>query len=513
MEDTKPDQTSTCQSKYRRHLYIAQDNAASLEIYRRIRQAVDECESHAAPYLNVVAVFFHDLMLILTGYDLRLREINGPYRPQMSAEWRPLERLPYLDFSDVEKGIVPEEKTYGLVPSEVRRSQRWGSALSRVIGPLVGARRTVAIAKPSALDPRQLVSAVLRGRMQVTFPSPLPLAITGLSRQTENLDRCIEEIADALGWPGSPARVIQVVGRHIRALAVEGDPQPVSYQALICGSLLEPFNRLLAARARAAGIPVVEVSHGGGDGMYDEPLYGYGERSFATALLGFGPAGGELPGAAEYVESLNEEPWYVESDEPEIKGLYQAPEVSQLGFLDGKKVFYVPTSFAGCTRYGPFHDIPDRMYLEWQEHVFRAFPDAVWKGHPKDATTHGFVPKGAKRVVKAPFRDCLREADVLVFDYLSTAFCLAAATSKPIIFLDIGVRNLSKAAEEAVSDRCIVVKTDPENAGDLREQVMALSRKQCVNSFSTRSSLATKPPRTARVDAVVEIVKGSSGNV
>ena len=495
----------------RRHPHIEADNAASLEVYRRLRQAVDECESHAVPYLNVVAVFFHDLMFILTGYDLRLREIDGPYSPQTSAEWRPLKRLPYLDFSDAENGIVLEEKTYGLVASEIRRSRRWGSVLSRVVGPLVGARSAVAIAKPSALDPRKLVSAVLRGRMQVTFPSPLSLAIPGLSRQMEHLDRCIEEMADSLGWPYSPAGVQEVVGRHIRALAVEGDPQPVSYRALVCGSLAEPFNRLLAARARAAGVPVVEVSHGGGDGMYDEPLYGYGERSFATALLGFGPAGGELLEAAEYVESLNEAPWYVESDEPEIKGLYQAPEISQLESLDGKNVFYVPTSFAGCTRYGPFHDIPDRMYLQWQEHVFRAFPDAVWKGHPKDATTHGFVPKGANRVMKAPFRDCMREADVFVFDYLSTAFCLAAATSKPIIFLDIGVRNLSKAAEQAVADRCMVVKTDPENAGDLREQVMALSRKQCVNSFSTRFSLATKQSRTGRVNAAVEIVKGPLG--
>ncbi len=74
------------------------------------------------------------------------------------------------------------------------------------------------------------------------------------------------------------------------------------------------------------------------------------------------------------------------------------------------------------------------------------------------------------------------------------------------------VRNLSKAAEQAVADRCIVVKADPENAGDLREQVMALGRKQCVNSFSSRFSLATKPSRSGRVKAMVEIVKGPSGN-
>ena len=513
MRDLTTDKDTKQRNTDRRHPYIQADNAASLEVYRRLRQAVDECEPHAAPYLNVVAVFFHDLVFILTGYDLRLREIDSPYRPQTPAEWRPVKRLPYLDFADAENGIAPEAKIYGIIEPEVRRSRRWGSAISRVVGPLVGARRTVAIAKPSALNPRHLSSAIVQGRMQVTFPSPLPLAIPGLSRQMEHLDRCIEEMADALGWPGSPARVMEVVGRHIRALAVEGDPQPVSYQALICGSLAEPFNRLLAARARAAGVSVVEVSHGGGDGMYDEPLYGYGERSFATAVLGFGPAGGELLGAAEYVESLNEDPSYIESDEPGVKGLYQGPEVSQLGSLDGKRVFYVPTSFAGCTRYGPFHDIPDRMYLQWQEQVFRAFPDAVWKSHPKDATAHGLVPRGARRVVEVPFRDCLHEADVFVFDYLSTAFCLAAATSKPIIFLDIGLRNLSRAAEQAVADRCIAVQADPENPGDLKEQILSLRQKQCVNTFSSRFSLATSPSRSGgRVEAALEIVKRQLGN-
>ena len=490
----------------RRHPYIEGDNTASLQVYRRLKQAVQECEPHAAPYLNLVSVFFHDLMWILTGYAVRVREVEGPYRPQTPAEWSPLHRLPYLGFLDVEKGVDPDAKTYGLIAPEIRPKRRWASTISRLIGPFVGARRTVAIGKPSALVPRDLVVAALRARMQVTFPSPAPLAIPGLSDQVQHLNRAIEAIFEECCWPASPKPVVEVVNRHIEALAVEGPADPVAYDALICGSLSDPFNRLLAARSRAVGVPVVQVSHSAGDGILDEPAFGYGERSFASAMLGFGPGGADLTATAEYAETLTESPVYFESDAPGIRGLYQGPEVPHLSSIDGKRVFYVPTAFAGNHRYGPFHDIPDRMYLAWQEALFREFPEAVWKGHPKVSTEHGLIPNGAKSISRAPLQQCLEEADVFIFDHLSTAFCVAAATSKPIIFFDIGMRNSSEGARRAMYDRCIYLETDPTDARDLRERVLTSGNEPAVNTFTDRFSLATSPSTSGRAKATVTIV-------
>ena len=512
MERHRPEQASQAAGTLERHPYIEQDNAASLHIYRRLKEAVHECEPLAAPHLNVVAIFFPDLMRILTGYDLRVRELSGPYRPQAEAEFRPVKSLPYIGFSDVASGIDPDSKKYGLVAAEVPKKYRLVSAASRALRPVPGASGAIAIAKPSALDLRRLMSAMLKGLMRLTFPSPTPLAIPGLDDQLRCLGLRVEEISDDLGWSDSPAPITDVICRHIRALAVEGEPQRVNYQALVCGSLALGFNRLIAARTMAVGAPVVTISHGAGEGMHDEPIFGYGERSFATAMLGFGPAGMELSKSPAYARSLHQPPEYFESDAPDVLASYLGPEVDPLDSMEGKAVFYVPTSFSGNIRYGPFRDMPDRMYLRWQEALFREFPDATWKGYPEAAydrysTVRQLIPGSVKRISRVYLKDCLRQADVLIFDYVSTAFCEAAATSKPIIFLDIGLRNHSRAAQRAISDRCIYLRVDPENPGPLKEQILSLGQKSCVNTFSPQFSLATDGLHSGRIAAALEVVR------
>ena len=215
---------------------------------------------------------------------------------------------------------------------------------------------------------------------------------------------------------------------------------------------------------------------------------------------------------AEFARSLHEPPRYVESDAPDIRASYRGPDVDLFSSIDGEAVFYVPTSFSGDIRYGPFRDIPDRLYLQWQEALFREFPNAVWKGYPeagygRHSTAHRLVPSTAQRTSRVFLQECLRQADVLIFDYVSTAFCEAAATSKPIIFLDIGLRNHSSAAQRAISDRCIYLRVDPGNPGQLRDQIGSLSQKSCVNTFSPQFSLATDMSHSERIPAALRAIR------
>ena len=158
-------------------------------------------------------------------------------------------------------------------------------------------------------------------------------------------------------------------------------------------------------------------------------------------------------------------------------------------------------------RYGPFRDMPDGMYLQWQEMLFREFPDAVWKGYPNDFSNRKAVPVGAKHVTRVPFQDCLHEADVFIFDYLSTAFCLAAATDKPIIYFDVGLRNPSKTAWKGILNRCIYIPVDPEHASNLREQVLGRAQEPRRNTFTSRISLAATPCAQSRTQIAVNLVK------
>ena len=76
------------------------------------------------------------------------------------------------------------------------------------------------------------------------------------------------------------------------------------------------------------------------------------------------------------------------------------------------------------------------------------------KGHPKEKYLYLFETVHDKYISKK-FLDIIDDVDVFVFDYISTAFCYAAATNKPIIYFNIGIQNIEKEAYEAIKKRAL----------------------------------------------------------
>ena len=91
---------------------IEQDNADGLLVYEELLEAFRRCERHAAPYLNVVALFFHDLMRILTGYALLWQELHGPHAPPQERIPLALRSFPYTGYRDLLEGIDLEQKAF-----------------------------------------------------------------------------------------------------------------------------------------------------------------------------------------------------------------------------------------------------------------------------------------------------------------------------------------------------------------------------------------------------------------
>ncbi len=483
--------------------YVAEDNRASLEAYTGLLRAMAECEGSAAPYLNLVSVFFHDLMMILTGVALRARELDGPYPPPPAQLARRFTHFPYVDYHDLRHGLDPDTKRYEPQYFFVPWKRKLVSAASGVSG---FGRPRVALGKPSSLDLNRLVPALLKRRLRLAFPEPAPLAVPGLHDQLDTLLGHVEGILAVLELERLAAGVREILGRHVRARAVERPPLPAPWDVLVSGSLVFS-NRPLAARSRAAGLPVVGISHGEAEGVLDEPLFGYGERSYATHLLGYGPAGRTLPENATYVRSLYELPEYVESDADTVRRLHRPDAgVEATPPLDGARAVYVPTSFSGPSRYGPFRDVPDALYLGWQEALFRELPDAVWKGHPKEHN-RALTPTNAAHTSRRPLPEYLETADVFIFDYVSTALVTVMATSKPVVFLDIGLRNLGPDAMRLLKQRCTYVAVDPTAPLNLREQVAAASAGNRDNAFTAAHSLATSGGGRDRQDVLLETIE------
>ena len=76
---------------------------------------------------------------------------------------------------------------------------------------------------------------------------------------------------------------------------------------------------------------------------------------------------------------------------------------------------------------------------------------------------------------------------------MTSAFVLAAATKKPIIFFDIGLRNLMPAAKQSLKDRCIYIKGNINEAPQMVKKINNHKDKKCINNFTLKYSISKDP--------------------
>ena len=77
--------------------------------------------------------------------------------------------------------------------------------------------------------------------------------------------------------------------------------------------------------------------------------------------------------------------------------------------------------------------------------------ELIIKLHPKSNASIDV----AAPIITENFEYCLDRADTFIFDYVSTAFTLAAGTDKPIIYLDYGLQNFTEQGIKSIKSRCI----------------------------------------------------------
>jgi hypothetical protein len=287
--------------------------------------------------------------------------------------------------------------------------------------------------------------------------------------------------------------------------------------AMLTGSMLPMRNRILAAHARANGIPVLTVYHGEASGIYDEPATGYGENSFASPIVGFGDYGCSRATDGVYSQSLlknNPVEWvpshskYSRHVEADIK-----PGPSRTG-SQRVSVMYVPTALSGNERYGPFRDANDVSYLHWQIGLLRKLAsvenwDVHWKQHRKGRVEADIPIQNVTVSKEEDFIDLLNDVDLFVFDYPSTAFTVAAATDRPILYFDIGLRRLFEEASKSIEGRSYYTRSDindPESAWG--EMCRALDGgKLKTNTYS--EAFSSSSDKRSREEVIAELIAKS----
>ncbi len=222
---------------------------------------------------------------------------------------------------------------------------------------------------------------------------------------------------------------------------------------LVCNSGIELDIRISRDEFKTNQGKIINLVHGGSSGVLDEPLWGDdGDNYIADYVVGYG---------SSYSENYSNSPYFKNKNfvylhrNPEFENLYNPNKKILNTDLEGNN-YYFPTTLRGANyRHGPYQDIPDKIYLDWQSELNETFRgNIITKMHPKEKFTFLYEDKIFKKVYGKLF-DIIKDANLFVFDYFSTVFIEACTTDKPIIFFDLGIRNINSKSLELIKKRVV----------------------------------------------------------
>jgi len=438
--------------------YVVEENKAARGVYDDLCSAYQTSLSTYPQELNLLGVYFFDILKLLTLSQLKTIEITQRVAPTHSCVTRSLERWPYLGYDDVKNGCDLASKRYGKGTSIGQR--RLKTFLQFIINSryLLGQRVSARI---SLLSPMVDSGANLWLRAPDIRSNLINIgsgwfSLPQLGDQLALLESLVCEVVASNEQLLPAELMVSLLRRHILSDCTEGTSHlKVDGDLLLLKSGVELQNRMLSVTAMQQGIPVVNIMHGEAFGVYDEPIFSkYGEQMYSSAILGYGS--GVLSSSSSYQYGMRNGTKYIESNGVDVLRHYK-PEF--LGVKPaGRKInyFYFPTSLGGAShRYGPFRDAPDMLYFGWQKKLLSLFgSDIKIKAHPKERYGESYPSFGVE-IVEVGLDEVLNDIDVFVFDYISTAFNIACATDKPIVYFDLGVRNIHKDAMEMIKKRTI----------------------------------------------------------
>ncbi len=492
--------------------YVDVDNAATLKIcnslIREYRRSLNVFPSNQ----NLLAIFFFDILKLLTGTYLRHREISEGLAPKDRASNEPLLGWPYVGYDDIRHGCDPADKVHAgpklikqkITSKAVQRLLNLKKSINRaskltlnVTTPRLDSAEKLIWLESPYLE-ASLIDTDLRG-----------FSVEQIGDQIVLLKNTIREVIEATDHPLSPALLGTLMAQRVSSMcASKSDDFEFSADTLVLSSGVDLSNRMLAAQASRQGVSVVNVMHGEAFGTLDEPAFSeFGEFMFANAFLGY--SGGSLNFQSTYCFGKPDDIPYIESDAARVKSIF-SPTFSGVSFKKDQqlKFFYFPTTLSGSSyRYGPYRDTADELYISWQRALFQLLGGMVTlKVHPKEKYRAGSMFPDIPQS-DGSFNAVLDFVDVFVFDYMGTAFNQACASDKPIVYFDLGIRNISPQALIDIKERVAYfdIRDGLPTFDEIREQLGFLEKD---NTYSRKYSIAgTDESRAASLITGLEGLK------
>jgi len=475
--------------------HLIKDNSDSILIYEKLFESFNKCNSISAPYLNLVSIFFHDLIRIISSLALISNEIRGPYVPDDYTHRAALTKFPYIGLNDFKNGINADNKKFKT--TSISQSNNITELLKKNISLYkrlfqYEANKSINYLfkkKEIWLVPYFLNEDILKSDYLLKTTPIHKCPIPNMKNQLNVILHAVKDICDTLELNEYSESLANLISLHIKSNSADKDPNKLNFELAITGTQLALEYRFMAALGRYSNIPVFSIAHGEVEGVYDEPWIGYGEKSLPTHYFGYGKIENNILEKQRFTKTFYDTPKYIPSNSDNVNKCFKNSKVNTLTKEDllKKKITYVPSQLYGNYRWGPFHMAPDMFYKKWQTALFDYFPNMIFKKHPKVFIP--FIPNNVKYIESGVLENKINNTDIFIFDIFSGAMANAIATQKPIIYFNIGLRNLTKTSEEYLRSRCIWIDVDTNTKFNLNELVHDKLPAERNNHFSEKFSL------------------------
>ena len=458
----------------------------SLEIKQLIESSII-CKDYTK--IDLIGVFFHQIMIYGSNFYIinnnnknYSREVNFPF---LSDEY--VKKIPKLNFNDK----IDRKNT--LIFKSIKLIQNFFSH-----------KLTIDIeGEGNAFFEKK--KFLFKNFFTYKFNQTLnrKIFIKDKSEQINNLKILLEKIAITINVREKDNFVSNFIEYVLSYISQK--PIYVKSDILIVGSNTNLISRINSAVFLSQGKKVIAISHGEHSPfVLDEPSTGYGEFSYCTDYINFGR---KLDHSQlKYALPIMKLPKIHYKNSKIIKTYYKSQkDIECVNFKKSSKALYIPTIFSGYSRYGPFRDIEDDLYQKWQNALMNLDYNITYKIHPKNKIEPQLK---YHKIVKENLKEILNKYDFYLLDYISTASALCVATDKPIIYFNLGQRNLLKEAEKLLKKRVFWVDVDISK--DLNNQInkaikdFNTIKKSYVNHYTEKYSLSEN--NISDIDALEKIL-------
>ena len=427
-------------------------DAEIVTIIETIYRYYQEMSAIGGPLGNIFTVFYHDLVIHFSGILLQ-RAASGSYAD--------VPTFPYVD------------KLYSISPYKIglptlsKPKGNW--AYKNWLREIQVIPLAIGNSLPYGYKQQWLTSRFVS--LLGVFQKPVRSFLPKQRQQIDALLACIGELCSDHAVPTVGA--IQDNWARYADIHTTEEQKYLNQNSIILGNRQDLQNRKLAVNFLQQDKEVVAFTHGEiASVVFDEPMYGYAERTLCSTLVEYGKQGVGEPDARVLVRPKA----VLYRNSSVAKTQYRRSECIESRGLNESQVLYIPTTYVGNQIYGPFHAYEDLIYREWHSALVEAIPSLTVKVHPKSVVE--LQPPG--QLERRWLDDCINEYDVLIVDYMATAAVLSIVSEKPIIYFDIGLRRLSEGFERDLRARSQYERIDIN--GNLCEQIH-----DCLERYSRAS--------------------------